>query len=212
MEFTSNHDPSMDTKGRSARPTYGQRAARGMLWTIGSITIMKLASFGAQLVLGWLLSKDDFAVYAIAISVSSMVTILQDGGVRHVLIQRGSQYDELASPLFKIALIFNCLTAAIVLLSIPFAVSFFDAPQLVGLLTLIAVAIPLSTPAMIYKSKLSIDLRFATTSAISTFSIVLRHSSSILFAFLGLGIYSFVLPLIVVAMFDTIASRFAVGS
>jgi len=80
-----------------------------MLWaTLGTIT-SKSASFGAQLVLGWTLEKEDFALYAIAISWSTIAFALRNGGTEKLLVQSGRRYEEYAVPCFKIGLAFNCL-------------------------------------------------------------------------------------------------------
>ena len=86
-----------------------------MLWATFGTLASKFASLAAQLVLGWVLSKEDFALYAIAISWSTIVLALRNGGTQRLLIQQGSKYEECAPVFFKIALIF---IAAIVVSSL----------------------------------------------------------------------------------------------
>ena len=90
-----------------SRTPLGGLAASGMLWISAGTVASKLASLGAQLVLGWVLSAEDFALYAIAISWSTIVLALRNAGTQRFLIQKGSSYDEFASICFKIALLFN---------------------------------------------------------------------------------------------------------
>ena len=54
------------TESLDLKPSFqvGGVATSGMLWSLLGTTLSKGASFGAQLVLGWLLSKEDFALYA----------------------------------------------------------------------------------------------------------------------------------------------------
>ena len=67
--------------------------ASGMLWATFGTLASKFASLAAQLVLGWVLSKEDFALYAIAISWSTIVLALRNGGTQRLLIQQGSKYE-----------------------------------------------------------------------------------------------------------------------
>jgi O-antigen/teichoic acid export membrane protein len=102
-----------------SRTPLGGLAATGMLWvSVGTVT-SKLASLGAQLVLGWVLSTEDFALYAIAISWSTIVLALRNAGTQRFLIQKGSSYDEFASICFKIALLFNGIGFVLLALAAP---------------------------------------------------------------------------------------------
>ncbi|MBK7420445.1 MAG: oligosaccharide flippase family protein [Nitrospira sp.] len=62
------------------RKGLGNRITSGLLWSVLSIAVGKGASLIAQIILGWLLSKEDFALYAIAISWSTIVMALRNGG------------------------------------------------------------------------------------------------------------------------------------
>ena len=56
-----------------------------MLLNTGAAKILGVI---AQIMLGWLLSHDDFALYAIAVSVTSFTALLSDNGLRNFLIQK----------------------------------------------------------------------------------------------------------------------------
>ena len=211
MTPTPARHQSTDTNAPAPKPSYGPHVASGMMWVTAGAVVGKLASFWGQLALGWMLSKDDFAIYAIAISVSTIFISLRNGGVQRILVQRGRQYHHLASPLFKIALLFNLITSALILAISPWVVDFFDSTALYSLLGVIAFSVPLGTAASVMMAKLSIDLRFATVTKITTASAILRHGSAVLFALLGFGPLSFVLPLVVLAVFDTAAAWWVVG-
>src|ERR1043166_4130304 len=102
-----------------SRIPLGGLAATGMLWISASTLASKLASLGAQLVLGWALSAEDFALYAIAISWSTIVLALRNAGTHRFLIQKGSSYDEFASICFKIAMLFNGVGFVLLALAAP---------------------------------------------------------------------------------------------
>ncbi|MDP3426604.1 MAG: oligosaccharide flippase family protein, partial [Humidesulfovibrio sp.] len=94
----------MNAPSAFAEESLTRQVASGMLWVAGSAVVGRLASFGSQLVLGWLLTPEDFALYAIAVSVSALLWVVKNGGLREVLTQRGREYDALAPAAWRIAL------------------------------------------------------------------------------------------------------------
>ena len=186
--------------------------ASGMLWATFGTLASKFASLAAQLVLGWVLSKEDFALYAIAISWSTIVLALRNGGTQRLLIQQGSKYEECAPVFFKIALIFNGLGFLLLALAAPALSALYESPELKVLVWIIALSLPLNTVAMVFQSKLSSDLNIRKFTQLNVWSAILRHGSTVGFALIGLGPISFVLPLIVIALLETIAGWYLVGS
>lgn len=182
----------------------------GMTWAVLSAVAVKSMGFISQIFLGWLLSKGDFGIYAIAISVSSLVVPMQNGGVHKILTQRCHEYDTLAPGLFKLALVFNIIFAGFLLALMPVSAKLYDVSELPLMLAIIALSLPLRTPGAILRARLLSDLKFNKSAKISTISSLVRNCSTILFAFAGLGPMSFVLPLLVVAVFDNFAYWYVV--
>lgn len=185
--------------------SHKESAAIGMAWATASAILVKLMGFVSQFVLGWMLSKDDFGLYALAISVSSLVVPLQNGGIHKILITRCSEYESLAPDLFKLALVFNLFFMAVIFALAPLSEKLYSAPELTGLLAIIGLSIPLRTPGAIIRTKLLNDLRFKENAKISTASSFVRNCSTIVFALAGFGPMSFVLPLLLVALFENFA-------
>lgn len=183
----------------------------GMLWATFGTAASKFASFGAQLVLGWVLSKEDFALYAISIAWSTIVLSLRNGGTQRLLIQQAGKYEESAIIFFKIALIFNGLGFLALVLMAPIVSSLYESPTLNPMLWVIALSLPLSTASMVFQAKLAADLNFRQLTQLNVWSAVLRHGSMVAFALTGLGPLSFVLPLVVVGLFETAAGWYLVG-
>ncbi|MBU1041669.1 MAG: oligosaccharide flippase family protein [Proteobacteria bacterium] len=209
--WTGGMADMMPAPEAKAAPSLASTVAGGMLWVAGSTLIGKSASFLAQLVLGWVLGPEDFALYAIAISVATMLFAVRNGGVRELLIQRGRDYDALAPGCFRIAMVFNIGLAGLLLASAPLLASIYQAPKLPQLLWVIAAYIALYTPASILQAKLYTDMRFNTIGKLNSVSMVLRQLSAVLLALGGLGALSFVLPLVLVAVFESLAFLFALG-
>lgn len=183
----------------------------GMLWATFGTLASKSASLAAQLVLGWVLSKEDFALYAIAISWSTIILALRNGGTQRLLIQQGSKYEECAAVFFKIALLFNGLGFLLLTLVAPGLSSLYNSPELAIMLWTIALSLPLSTAGMVFQAKLSADLSFQKQTQLNIWSAILRHGSMAGFALIGFGPLSFVLPLIIIALFETMGGWYLVG-
>lgn len=196
----------------ASKQTLGGLAATGMVWaTIGTIA-SKLASLGAQLVLGWVLSTEDFALYAIAISWSTIILALRNAGTQRFLIQKGSGgYDEFASICLKIALLFNGIGFVLLALAAPALSHLYESTSLNAIIWIIALSLPLNTASLIFQAKLTSDMSFGKLAHINIWSALIRHSSMAIFALIGLGPISFVLPLILIAIFETMAGWYTVG-
>ena len=210
MEAGRTVECSADPYGPSSvnagqRSTTGLRSTvtAGVLWSMFSIAVGKGASLIAQLILGWLLSKEDFALYAIAISWSTIVMAVRNGGTQRLLIQKGAQYSELAAIYLKFALLVNIGGCAILIAAAPILSDLYNSQDLRMMLCVLGLSLPLSTAAMIFQAKLSADLQFAKISRLIILSSLTRHASMVLFAWMGLGPLSFVLPLCLVAIVET---------
>lgn len=187
------------------------RVAQGMLWVMMSTAVAKSAGLGSQFVLGWILTPDHFAVYAIAVSLSGLVGSFREGGVGKILMQRGEEYHRIAPSMLTVCLIFVTSAAAVTVAVAPWAESFYGTPNLRGLMWVIAVAMVLGAPKVILSSKAAIDHKFADIAKISCASSIVRHGSMSLLALAGFGPYSFVLPMVFVSIYEWIAFRTLIG-
>lgn len=174
----------------------GKKTLIGIMWMLFSTGIGKFATLITQVVLGWLLTKEDFGLYALALSVSSSVSLLRNGGTNQILIQKGTEFNELAPSIFKFSLIFN-LTACIILLILsPVVAVVYGAVELKVMLSVIAISILLMTPFGVLRAKLIINHRFKEISIIGLFSNVIRQGSTVVCALIGLGYMSFIWPIL----------------
>ncbi len=189
-----------------------QTVAGANVIVIASV-IAKAGSFVTQIVLGLLLSDKEFGIYGSAIGLAAFIEFVRDGGTQHLLVQRGgNNYNKIAGTVFRIASSFNT-AGALVLIALAglFAStnistdSAYADPRFPLMLLIIGVSIPLATPGTLFLAKLSADLRFKDIARIQTTDALLKQAAMILFAVLGAGPLSFVLPLILSALYRSIA-------
>ncbi len=185
--------------------SYLKTATIGVLWVgIGSI-VSKLASFLSLFVLGWYLSKEDFALYAIAYSCSSVFIAIRNGGVQQILIQRGIfSYNRLSRYFFKYSLMFNILAFVLLLLFSFVAARIYNNRELIYIIALISLSLPLGSFSMLPRVQLAIRHEFPKLAKLDAYPMIIRHICAATFAYLGFGTYSFVMPIVIANLLEII--------
>lgn len=175
-----------------------------MSWGVLGGAVGKLAASGAQIYSGWVLSTEDFALFAIASSCAAVLSGLVNGGTHRILVQRAGRYDDHASAVLRISFVFNLVVMAALAVSAAPVARLFDAPALYPMLAVMGLATLVSTPGHVLHAKLIGELRFGAVQGLAMCSHLVRHGSLVLFAFFGMGPLSFVLPLLVISVTDTL--------
>lgn len=189
----------------------GLVAIRGTAYMFAGQVVVKLTALLSLWVLGYYLDEGQFAVWGLALSTVALADCVRDMGAHKVLIQRGAEFDELGSPVFKMGLGFNLVSAAVLLGLAPVMARVYGDPLIGWLIVIAALTIPLQSPVTVMRAKLSIGLRFTTLVKLDIAMQFVKNGTMILFAVLGFGVYSFVLPLVIVALFNIAAFRFCAG-
>lgn len=190
----------------------GSRTGAGAASMVAAQMGAKAATLVAQVVLGWLLSKDDFGVWASAMALTAITGALRDGGVRELIVQRGqSAWAALNGPLFWLALAMNCGVALFIAGISPAAAWAYDDARMIPILLITAVSIPLSTVSAVLQAKLRVDLDFSGLAQMNLVSGVLRQVATIAFALMGMGPISFVLPIILCFVYEGIFCMMRTG-
>jgi O-antigen/teichoic acid export membrane protein len=185
------------------------KAMSGATWMVASSTLGRAVALLGQVAIGWLLKPEDFGVWALALAMSSAVLSLRNGGTTQILIQRGHSYTREARFFLRYSLAFNLGIMAILSgLSFPYLRS--GSP--VGLALLgIGLSVPLATPAMMSRAKLTIDGSFAVLAGISFGAGLIWQVSVLIFAAIGFGGTSFACAPVLQALFEGISGRYAAG-
>lgn len=182
----------------------------GMTWVFASTTLARLVTVAGQVVVGWLLVPEDFGIYALALSMSAMITALRNGGIGQVMIQRADDLKAKVRLYRNYSLAVNGL-GTLVLLAMA-AAAFGERTSLALVLTGIALSLPLSAPAVIYRSRLIIERRFQAVATLALWSTVLWHASIVVLALAGLGPVSFAIAPLLQAGYESIAGRRYAGA
>ncbi len=197
----------------ATQPALGKAVGQGAAWLLLTNIIGKGAGIVTFMILGWLVTYEEYAVWTMAFTFAAFTQFFRDGGVTQLLVQRGEkQYEALAGSVFWMALTFNAVSAAVLAGLSPIAASsrFYNTPELLPLLLIIAGTMPFITLSTVYWVRLQTQLRFRLLSNLQAASSLIRYGLMIAGAWMGLGPLSFVLPIPVVVLFESIAYYLAV--
>lgn len=159
--------------------------AKGMAWTGVTVVLAKLMSIVSQIVLGYLLSVETYAVFAAATAALAFVSGFQNSGVGKVLVQRQAEYDSIAADLTGFAIYLGA-AGAFVLILIAIGISAgYEMPALLPILAISAITIPFISVNSVYTAKQSIALNFKSISLNSTLYTAIYYVFLLLAASLG---------------------------
>jgi O-antigen/teichoic acid export membrane protein len=182
----------------------GRAVGRGITAMAISTIANRGVALGAQAILGYLLTQADFGVFAIATAAATMGQAFRDGGMRTVLIQRGTkQYETLSGPIFWMSLACNALACALLAAASPVLARLYSEPRLFWILLVLAGLMPAGTPLLMFESKLRVDLKFDLLAKIAVYSSFGRYGVTIGSALLGAGPLSMVYGMIAATAVET---------
>ena len=184
----------------------GATTARGMLWLVGQTVGSKAVSTVGQVVLAWLLTPNDFGLVALAYTVSAFASLVQQAGLKEILVQRQRHFTRWANAAFWMSLALSCGAGLLMAGAAPLAGRLYDAPGLTGIVLVLALSAPASALSVVPTARLQIQLRFRTQAVLGFLVNFGTIALSVLFAWMKFGAYSFVLPRLIMALVQAAAS------
>ncbi|QEG34711.1 oligosaccharide flippase family protein [Bythopirellula goksoeyrii] len=204
--MSENPNDTEATKSEN-KVSLGKAAGRGFSWMSFSLVLGKVLIFFAQIVLGWILTEEDFGVLAIVASFIAFVRIFQDGGLSQVLVQRGkTEFDALQGIGFWLVAAISTGAGLALMIAAPIIARIYGDARLTNLLFVLALTLPLGAPATFMRATLQLNLQFRIISIIVAVRFAIRSIGMILLAWIGFGAMSFVLPLLFTGIFDNVAT------
>lgn len=181
-------------------PSLRQRTTHGVMLVAGQAVVSRGVVLVQQLALAWLLTKSDFGLIGLTYTVTTFVQLMANPGIDAVLVQRSRQHRLWATPAFWLGLTASLLCVAFTLLiAAPVAAWAYGEPRLIGLIAVLALALPVQSLQIVPKAQLQVEMRFRALAGLILVNSVLTALFTILAAWAGLGAYSFVVPVPIVA-------------
>lgn len=172
----------------------GKRTARGFYWLMLNTVGSKVITLGSQVALGWLLAPEDFDLIALMLTVTSLLNLLRDAGMREILVHRHRHFARWAGAAFWLSLTTGVIVGLLTLASIPIALAVYQKPELSSLLIVSAISAPISTLGTVSDALVRAQMRFRLLSMISLFVYLGQMILTVALAAMGFGAMSWILP------------------
>ena len=190
----------MSVSGVAGRPTSLSRlSAYNALWILfGNINIRGI-NFLSQIVLARILMPEDFGLIGLAYTLTNVIGILTGFGLDDVLLTRPKTFRLWSAPAFGISVALSAVAALAMVALAPIAALLYRAPDLIGLIAVLAVGVVVGSigtvPGMILRQR----MRFGFLVGYGLANVLLVQALTIALAWRGFGAYAFVLPIPVAA-------------
>ncbi len=181
-------------------PSLGQRTLVGLLWQLVNTLGGKAVGMTSQIVLAYLLSKNDFGVVGLAYAVTAFISLIVNPGIDIVLVQRGKELDHWITPAFWMGLTCGIAGGLLMAAVAPIAGRVYGNSEIVRMILILSVAAPLGSLSMVPETILLSGMRFRVIALLNLAMAALGAALSVIFALSGFGAYSFALPLPIIAL------------
>ncbi len=177
------------------RKSLGRTASVGVATFVVASVAVRVIRFVGIFLLSWLLLPEDFSLWALTAACLAFTTIIRDAGVRPLLIRRGYNAYKWANPGFWLSLSSGLVVAVGLIIAARPIAELFGRPNLTWMLIFVGAVAPLPAVIQVPRALLQAQLRFKTTALIDSVTVTLQMLLTILFAWMGMGALSFVLPI-----------------
>jgi PST family polysaccharide transporter len=184
---------------RSSAPVgLGTHSARGLVYLFAGSTATKAISFVSQIILLYLLGRKDFGVVILANTITEFILIIGQAGVGDVLVRRRA-FKQWSVPGFWLSLVLGLVSGLAIAASAPIAAWVYgDSPQIRGQLFWVLMVLAPSPVfyalSVVPRAQISKQLRFRALATVNLTEVALINILTVVFAALGFGPFSFVLP------------------
>ena len=183
----------------------GRRTLRGGFVTIASQGIKFFLGIGTAVVLGRLLTPQDYGLIGMVVVVTGFVSMFKDLGLANATIQREEINAKQISTLFWVNV---ALTAAIVLLTAalaPIVAWFYGDSRLTLITTVYAIGFIFGGLTVQHEALLRRQMRFTALAVIDLVSLLAGIATAIVLAWYGAGYWALVANQLAVGLTNTVA-------
>jgi PST family polysaccharide transporter len=171
--------------------TIGQKAGRGLRWSLLGNVITKIGSFGMGLVLARLLSPADFGTYAVALAAMQFVMHVNDAGLIAATVQWRGRLSEMAATATTLAAGFSILIYAAFWFAAPVVAHVAGVPEAARVIRLLTVVIVIDGITAVRSGALMREFRQDKLITANLVGLVVNAAVSISLAAAGAGAMSF---------------------
>lgn len=159
----------------------------------------KLTAVLGQIVLAWILLPEQFGLISLVYTVTSIGMIIQQFGLNDVLVRRQKSFNNWLPLSFGISWVFGLISFLLLLILGFVGSKVYHDHNIFILVSFYAFTTPMDALSVIPLTKLRIDLDFKMLSLIRVMETFMTMLLTVILAYAGFGVYSFVIPPLVVS-------------
>lgn len=171
-----------------------QKTLSGLVWTFFETFSIQAFGFVQGIVLARLLMPSDYGLIAMTGVFFAVSYALVDTGFTSALIRKKERTDIDYSTVYVTNVVLSFVLCLVLCLCAPLIAEFYHEPQLFPIICANAALLFVGSFIAVQGARLSIQLEFKTKSKIAVISTVSTGLISIIFALLGFGVWSLILP------------------
>ena len=187
--------------------TTSKTILKSSVWMSTSVVIGKVAQLLSQIILARLLSPNDFGIWAMVLILSNFSIIFRDTAIAQVLVQRGLDDQKIVNTVYSLGI--NISIALFIVQSLagfPLSI-FFGVPILFPLTVFTALVFLIGAGAGSHTSVMQRQMKFRELAICDGIASFTRVVTAIICAFMGWGVWSFVIGEVAMAVVDSLLKK-----
>lgn len=184
-----------------------KKIAVSSLWLTSSFVITKISQLIAQIFLARLLTPKDFGIWGMVLIITTLSGLFKDTTIATVLVQRGLDDKKLVDTVYSLGVNISIILFVIQMLSgFPLAY-FFNEPLMLPLVAATALVFLISAGTGSHSAIIQQQMKFKELAISDSLAGLARFAGAVICAAYGLGVWSFVVAEITMAIVDTLLKR-----
>jgi len=180
------------------------KAVKGVAWSFVGSYANKFIQFVISLILARLLTPADYGLIGMLGFFMGLAGTIIDSGFSSALVQYKDRDNRDYCTVFYVNFGLSLLMYGILAVSAPWIADFYNQPQLTSIIRVYSLTFVIGGLSAINSIQLTIELKFKTSTIISTISALLSGCVGLLFAFLGFGVWALVFQQMSASVFRVI--------
>lgn len=181
-----------------------RKTVSGVMWSAIERFSLQGVQFVMQLVMARLLLPSDYGMIAMLTIFLQIAQAFIDSGFTNALIQKKDRTEVDYSTVFYFNIIIALLFYCILFVSAPLIAKFYNMPDLILVMRVIALSLIILSFSAVHKTKLTIEINFKIQSKITLIAAGISGIIGVGIAYLGYGVWALVYQSILNAMLTTI--------
>jgi O-antigen/teichoic acid export membrane protein len=168
----------------------------GLFWSSVERLSFQIVQFVLGIILARLLMPGDYGLIGMIAVFLSISNALIDGGFSQALIQKQDTSEEDYNTVFIFNLLLSITIYIILFFFAPAIAFFYETPALESLIKVIGLSFIISSFSIVHIAKLTKTLNFKLQTKVTLFAVIISGVIGIALAYLGYGVWSLVVQLI----------------